>query len=328
MKMTLDAFRTAIGSNLMPMFNRRRFLTIAAAAAGAGALAGTAVRSAPLYRWEGVALGSGASITLSHPDAAHIVGRAVAEISRLEGIFSLYRKDSALVRLNETGHLPHPPFELLECLTLCNTVHSATGGMFDPSIQPLWQLYAENHRAGKAPSSEQIAASLQNVGWAGVRVGGSGVSLARKGMALTLNGVAQGFIADRVVALLAAEGLSDILVDTGEFRALGGHPTRRAGWPISLDVDGEILPDALSLRDKALASSAPLGTVFDAAATVGHILNPKSGQASTAAWRLVSVTAPSAGLADALSSAFCLMNRAEIDTALAIFPEARLAYLA
>ncbi|PTE15814.1 thiamine biosynthesis protein ApbE, partial [Cereibacter changlensis JA139] len=69
--------------------------------------------------------------------------------------------------------------------------------------------------------------------------------------ALTLNGIAQGFIADRVPELLKAEGVGDILVDTGELRALGGHP-EGGGWPVAL-ASGE----ALTLRDMALASPAP-----------------------------------------------------------------------
>lgn len=313
----------------MPALNRRRFLTIAATLAGAaagGVLAARRAGAAPLYRWEGVAMGTSAAITLAHPEAARIVARAVAEIARLEAVFSLYRADSALSRLNGAGTLASPPFELLECLGLCGGVHAATGGLFDPTVQPLWRLYADSYGAGVAPDAAAVAQARALVGWQGLRYGAGGVSFARPGMALTLNGVAQGYIADRIAALLAAEGLSDILVDTGEFRALGGHPGGGA-WPIALDVEGTLLPDAVALRDTALASSAPLGTVFDAGATLGHIVNPLTGVPARAGWRLVSVTAPSAGLADALSSAFCLMDRAGIDAALARFPTARLAYL-
>jgi thiamine biosynthesis lipoprotein len=81
------------------------------------------------------------------------------------------------------------------------------------------------------------------------------------------------------------------------------------------------------LRDQALASSAPLGTVFDAAGTAGHILDPRSGATARPRFRLVSVTAPSAALADGLSTALCLMDRPQIDATLARFPAARLAYL-
>ena len=313
----------------MPAFNRRRFLTISAAAAGAvgaGAFAGRALQAQPLYRWEGVALGAGASITLAHPQAEQIVGRALAEIARLEGVFSLYRADSALTALNTTGSLDAPPFELLQCLTLCGAVHTATQGRFDPTVQPLWRLYADSYEAGAAPTPQAVAAARALVGWGDVRVSAERIAFARPGMALTLNGVAQGYIADRVAALLTAEGLTDVLVDTGEMRALGGHPDGGA-WPVALDVAGTILPGAVPLREMALASSAPRGTTFDEAGTQGHILNPATGAPSAQPWQLVSVTAPQAALADALSSAFCLMSRDEIVATLAAFPTARLVWL-
>jgi len=321
--------RSEQGMNPMHAVSRRRFLAISAAAtgvAGAGALVGYHATRTPLYRWEGVALGASASITLAHPQAARIVERALSEIARLEGVFSLYRADSALSRLNATGTLAQPPFELLECLGLCDRVHAATSGNFDPSVQPLWRLYADSFANGSAPAPQALAAARSLIGWGDVRFAPDRVAFARPGMALTLNGVAQGFIADRVAALLRAEGLTDVLVDTGEMRALGGHPQGGA-WPVALDVAGTLLPGAVPLRDRALASSAPRGTTFDAAGTQGHILNPATGEPSAQPWRLVSVTAPQAALADALSSAFCLMGRDEIVAALAAFPTARLAYL-
>lgn len=317
------------GMNPMQAISRRRFLTISAAAvgvAGAGALVGSRAPAAPLYRWEGVALGTSASITLAHPEAERIVGRALAEIARLEGVFSLYRADSALSRLNAVGRLDTPPFELLECLALCSSVHAATAGNFDPTVQPLWRVHADAWALGAAPAPGALATARALVGWGDVRPEARRVTLARPGMALTLNGVAQGYIADRVAALLRAEGLTDVLVDTGEMCALGGHPHGGA-WPVALDVEGTLLPNAVPLRDVALASSAPRGTSFDAGGTQGHILNPATGLPSAQPWRLVSVTAPQAALADALSSAFCLMGREEIVAALGAFPTARLVYL-
>ena len=317
------------GNIPMPAVSRRRFLTISAAAvgvAGAGALAGYRATEARLYRWEGVALGTSASISLAHPEAARIVARARAEIARLEAVFSLYRADSALSRLNAAGSLEAPPFELLECLALCGRVHAATAGRFDPTVQPLWRTYADAWAAGAAPASQALAEARTLIGWGDVQLDARRITLARPGMALTLNGVAQGYIADRVATMLRAEGLTDVLVDTGEMRALGGHP-KGGAWPVALDVEGTLLPNAVPLRDMALASSAPRGTTFDAGGTQGHILNPATGAPSAQVWRLVSVTAPQAALADALSSAFCLMGREDIVAALAAFPTARLAYL-
>lgn len=298
---------------LTPLLTRRRFITIAAALAATPARAFT--------EWRGMALGARARILIDHPQAAAITGAAAAEIARLEGIFSLYT-DSALTRLNRDGRLDAPPFELLECLALCDSVYHATEGLFDPTIQPLWALYAERFSAGQSPLPEQIAQTLTRTGWSRIAYDGDAVRMA-PGMALTLNGVAQGFIADRIAALLQQRGLRHILIDTGEFRALGPQ-AGGAPWPVRLAEGGQV-----DLTEGALASSSALGTTFDADGRVGHILSPRTGAPAKALWSLVTITAAQAGLADALSTAACLMqSRHQIDLSLAGFAGARLAHLA
>ncbi|MBC2836504.1 FAD:protein FMN transferase [Paragemmobacter straminiformis] len=296
------------------MTTRRRFLMIAAAAMATGAT----TRATP-YVWHGSALGARATIRLTHPDAAEITARMAAEIDRLEDVFSLYRAGSSLGLLNAEGRLDAPPFELLECLSLSGSVHGATGGLFDPTVQRLWQAHATAAVAGRGLTGAERQAALALTGWDGVTLDETAITL-RPGMALTLNGIAQGYIADRVAALLTAEGLTDILIDTGELRALGGRP-QGGDWPVTLVPEGR----KLGLANRALATSAPLGTVFDAAGKVGHILNPATGEPAPAVWQAISVSAPSAGLADALSTAACLMPaRAAIEAALTRFPQTRL----
>jgi thiamine biosynthesis lipoprotein len=73
------------------------------------------------------------------------------------------------------------------------------------------------------------------------------------------------------------------------------------------------------LRDAALASSAPHAITFDEAGRVSHVLDPHSGQPAAARWRLITLRAPRAALADALSTACCLMDRGTIETTLARF---------
>jgi len=303
----------------MTPMTRRRFLAISAALP---IVAGLPARAATPYRWRGVALGAEAEIILDHPDAAAITTRAAAEIARLEQVFSLYKADSALSQLNAKGTLAAPPFELLECLALCGQIHAATGGMFDPTVQPLWALYATRFTEGGAPTPEDLAATLAKVGWSGVEMDETAITL-RPGMALTLNGVAQGFIADRIADMLRAEGLTNVLVNTGELRALGGAPDGPA-WPVTLTSGSHV-----DLVDRALASSSPFGTTFDQSGKVGHILSPATGKPSPASWRLVSISAGKAAVADALSTAACLMtDRAAVEAALAGFADARIEALA
>ena len=107
------------------------------------------------------------------------------------------------------------------------------------------------------------------------------------------NGIAQGYIADCVVKLLSAEGLSNILTDKSEIRSFGTHPNGHA-WPVKLAAGGEV-----ALVSRALATSASLGTTFDQIATIGHILDPRTGEPPQNVWRAITVSAKSAVLADA-----------------------------
>lgn len=313
------------------MLKRRRFLTITGCC-GMAALPATAA-PAPVV-WRGVALGALASMQLVHPDRAHaraLLARCLAEIERLEGIFSLYRPDSALSRLNAAGQLLAPPLELVELLSFALALARASAGAFDPSVQPLLQLYYEHFRqpgaAVAGPGRARIRAALARVGFGQVEVGSARIRLARPGAALTLNGVAQGYITDRVAALLRAGGLTDLLLDLGEGRADGrradGSPWRaavadpadpaRALFELALGRGAGLLP--------ALATSGGYGSPFGADPRLHHLLDPRSGRSANF-HASVSVAADSATLADGLSTALSVLSPGRAAALLAQYPGA------
>ncbi|WBU58949.1 FAD:protein FMN transferase [Paracoccus albus] len=296
---------------------RRRFLSIAAGLAVAPAFPSLAAPS--VRQWHGTALGAAATIAMEHPDADRLIDVALGEINRLERVFSLYRDDSALSRLNAEGRLSAPPFELLECLSLCDRVHAASGGLFDPTVQPLWSAYAKGWAQDGGPDDADIRRASAQTGWQDVQFDPAEVRLLRPGMALTLNGVAQGVIADRVAELLRHEGLTDVLVDAGEVVAAGSTPDGK-DWPVTLQGGQRI-----TLRDRAVATSARRGTVFDPQGRVGHILHPAHGAGPDDPDTVVSISARSAGMADALTTAACLMqDKRSVTRMLAAFPDTRL----
>lgn len=282
--------------------NRRRFLAISAAAL-------VLPRPSQAAGWTGTGFGAALSVTLHGADptrAARTFARIGREIERIEGHFSLYR-DSTLIRLNRDGHLAWPSPDLLDILSVAASVHRATEGVFDPTVQPLWQAIA---------GGADRAAARALIGFARVTAAPAEIRLGR-GQALTLNGIAQGWAADRIAALLRAEGFGAALIDMGEIAALGDAPQE---VPIA-DPAGRTLATA-TLVDRALATSSPAGTLVNGES---HILGP---QGQKPLWQAVSVSAPSAALADALSTAFCLMDRGAIDAALRRFPLARVEALA
>lgn len=101
------------------------------------ALTGIAPARASLRRWTGTALGARADIILPTV-AMDLLPRLRAEIDRLEDVFSLYRPESALSRLNRAGRLDAPPLELVDLLGRARSFVALTNGVFDPTVQPLW----------------------------------------------------------------------------------------------------------------------------------------------------------------------------------------------
>lgn len=287
------------------MTTRRRVLTILAGAAVLPVLGARA--STFVSEWNGIALGAKARIILAHPDADRLIASAVDEIHRLEGIFSLYQKGSELSRLNRDGVLTNPSFEMIELLSICSNLNARTNGAFDPTVQALWSLYAQAGSQGYTPSADNISLALQSTGWSHVIYSGTEVWFAKDGVALTLNGIAQGYIADRVTKLFRENGVNNVLINTGEISAMGLAPDGDS-WKVKL---GNVEGTSVSLNNTSIATSAPLGTTFDTNGIVGHILDPRTGFPGRN-WPQVSVISTSAAIADGLSTAFILMDEAEI----------------
>ncbi|WP_165777022.1 FAD:protein FMN transferase [Paremcibacter congregatus] len=296
--------------------NRRRFISISAAAIGVGMLPGVswAQGGTPLRYWQGAAMGAKAQIQLYGADEAQaeaVFRRCRTEIDRLEGIFSLYRPQSQISRLNETGFLDNPPLELLDVMSRCQACWQNSGGAFDITIQPLWRLYADHfataHADPAGPSEADIRQTLELVGSDKVTLGSRRIELQKPGMGISLNGVAQGYITDRVVALLRAAGFENCLVYMGETYAMGQHDDGRP-WTAGISSplrDRKVLA-RLPLRDQALATSGGYGSPFSDQSRLHHLLDPRSGHSATH-YGSVSVVARDTMTADMLSTALYVM---------------------
>ena len=290
--------------------NRRRFLRISAtAAAGVVLPALAAVSLARLHVRRDVLLGAETELRLYHADARtarRAMDACFSEVQQLETIFSLQRPDSALSRLNRAGSLSNPPAELVALLDIAAGFSRATGGAFDVTVQPLWELYAHHFAAvspdPNGPALPDIQRALACVDYRQVEASHRLVTFTRPGMAVTLNGIAQGFITDRVTEMLRDRGFQHVLVNMGEMRALRGHPDGTP-WRVGIADPGQPWRSlqTLPLIDRAIATSGAYGTLFDADGRHHHLFDPHTGS-SPHYYRSVSVIAPDATTADALST--------------------------
>jgi thiamine biosynthesis lipoprotein len=225
----------------------------------------------------------------------------VAALRRIESQMSLFDAESALSRLNRDGVLVGPPAELLDLLRIAQTVSRDSDGAFDVTVQPLWQAFEAAQRNGRLPDNEAVVAARAQVGWRGLQLSSTELRLRRSGMAVTLNGIAQGYAADRVRSVLAEFGVRNALVDAGEFAPLG-HNAQSLPWALGIANPREesALLARLLADGRCIATSADNATHFSADHRHHHIFDPHTGY-SPPALSGVTVAAPSGALADALT---------------------------
>lgn len=309
----------------MTSFSRRRAITLIAATASLPLLLAVGGSRSRLLEWHGTTLGAPSTIRLYHDDekrAQAAIDAGLAELARLEAIFSVYRADTVISALNRGGAVSDVPTDFLELLTHSVKLANLSGGIWDPTIQPVWQTYFRHFTGAnpdpKGPAAADLARALALVNWREIEIDAAGrrVAFARPGMGLTLNSGGQGFITDKVAAVLAGYGFKNMLVDMGEPRALSTKPDGSA-WKIGIanPADPSVAVAELDVVDKCVSTSGGYGTLFDDAGAFTHIIDPRDGHTAP---RLlgVSVVADTATKADGLSTAMLLVP-----------PEKRLALL-
>lgn len=291
--------------------SRRRVITVLAAAAGLPLLAKVGSAQPRMLTWKGHSLGADAHIQLFHTDetkARAAVEEGLAELARMEQMFSLFRPDSVISQLNRNGVVEDAPPEFIELVSYSRDVAQLTDGWFEPTVQPLWNAYFSHFTAENpdpaGPSAETLKQALDLVGWRNLEIDPSRrrVAFSKPGMGLTLDSTGQGYITDRVTAILRRHGFENMLVDMGELRAVAAKPDGSA-WQVGIanPANPSQAITQIEVVDKALATSGGYGTLFDEAGNFTHLFDPFTGRTAP---RLAGVTvvAESATKANAFST--------------------------
>lgn len=313
--------------------SRRGFLRIAAATAVVPALAGGVRALAPRgkrYDWQLEVMGALSELAIWHENpivANRAINQVRSEVARLDAIFSLYRDDSEISRLNRDGFLDNPARELRDLLSTGRQFSELSGGAFDISVQPLWELYAAHFWTGTDKPADIDATARdvakQLVDYRLIDVGPRRIAFGRPGMGVTLNSIGQGFVADCIADMLGEQGFTRVYADLGEIRLIGDDPDGRP-WRIGLrdPKDQAHVGRTLDLEDIGLAVSGGYGTPFEETGRYHHIFDPRTGL-SADTMTSIAVTAPSAMIANGLATSIYVAGREQAAKILAAYPDAK-----
>ena len=263
-----------------------------------------------------VGFGTTLWIKAAHADSGRLqvaLNDSVQAIRSVEKQMSLFDPNSAVSRLNRVGELLKPDADLVSVLTLAQFVSQRSAGAFDVTMQPLWKLWTDHAIEKTLPSFKTLSQTCSLVNWQALSVSPAEIRLNKKGMGVSLNGIAQGYAADKVRAVLQAHGVQHALIDTGETTFLG-QSSKGEDWRFAVEPSAasSSVPPIINTHGWAIATSSDAHTVFSADHVHHHILNPQTGDSPTH-WSSVSVMAPSCALADALTKVFfmCPPQRVE-----------------
>jgi len=266
----------------------------------------SSVNGLEIVKRTGFALGAPISLTVLHADhslAEKALDEAFAELATIESVMSLYRSDSQISRLNRDGTLAGAHPYLVEVLHAAQAMSRASGGAFDVTVQPLWTLYSQLNSRGRLPTAGDVERIRRLVDWKKVEIANSTISIKGPGTQVTLNGIAQGFAVDRMIASLASHGVCHALIDTGELGAMG---QRLDGKPWTIGIrhprNKDQYVSRFAIDGRCVSTSGDYENSFLPDYSVHHIFDPRTGR-SPVELASVTVVAKTGLAADALSTA-------------------------
>ena len=254
-----------------------------------------------------------AVIHSSRDRAEEAVGRAFEEIDRLVGILSRHDESTALAYLNREGFLEGMPPEMGRVVARALYYNRVSNGTFDISVKPVVDLLERKAetREGIEPTEDEMREALALTGSGGIELTEHTIGFKKQRMGITLDGIAKGYIVDRVAEVLAGHRIKNFLINAGGDIRTAGRRDDRKPWTVAVQdpAKGGEYPDIIHLSNRAVATSGGYEIYFDPEMKLHHIVDSATGR-SPGMNASVSVVAPTAIAADALATTLFLMEPA------------------
>lgn len=251
------------------------------------------------------AMGTTFSVVLYGSDQASMnqaIDAAFEEVHRLDALLSNYRPESEWSGINREGAARPVAVspELFRLLSDCIEYSRESEGTFDVTVGPLMRAWGFFGGGRHVPSPEQIRDALGVVGYQHVQLNAQTrtVRFDHPGVEIDPGGVGKGYAVDRMVEIMRARGIRNVLVAASgsSIFGLGNAPDEPRGWPISIADPWDHRKNAAQvfLKDLSLSTSGTYEKSFRVAGhRYSHIMDPRSGVPAESAVQ-VTVIAPRA----------------------------------
>ena len=205
----------------------------------------------------------------------------------------------------------------------CLDLHTASQGAFDPTVQPLVELWGFGLKKRDRVTADQVEGLMPHVGLSFDRIDLNDVELDRRYQYTTVrkrdsltridfNGIAQGLTVDLLADLLMERGATNFMVEVGGEVRCGG--TRYDGQPWRIAVDRPVastdgletreLQTVVAIADAAICTSGNYRKFYEEDGIKrSHTISPFTGYPVQHSLLSATVHAVNASTADALATA-------------------------
>ncbi|MCM1109528.1 MAG: FAD:protein FMN transferase [Clostridium sp.] len=238
-----------------------------------------------------------------------------AEMDKVNNSLSPFNTSSIISRINRNEDV-QPDSMFTDVFTLAQRISEDTGGAFDITIAPLVNAWGFGFKNNDNITPELIDSLRDFVGYSSVSLTDGRITKQDNRTILDCSAIAKGYGCDAVARMLAAQGISDYMVEIGGEIVTSGQSPRKRAWQIGINRPEE---DSLSLGGKP----ATVVSVTDIAmATSGnyrnfyykdgkkyaHTINPQTGYPVEHSLLSATVLAPDCATADAYATSFMVMG--------------------
>ena len=186
-------------------------------------------------------------------------------------------------------------------------------GAFDITMGPLSKLWRKARRQHQFPADSTVKRIRNLIGFDKLVFDTlqKTIRLTQEGMQLDLGGIAQGYVAQKVINFLHSQGVNNALVNASGDIVVSGAPINKDGWVVGVNIPektDELLNQKLLLKNRAITTSGDAYQYIEKdGIRYSHIINPASGYGVTFQ-RNVTVIAADGTTADWLATACSILS--------------------
>lgn len=263
------------------------------------------------YTSELFAMDTYMEITAYGDNAKEAVAKASARINELDGMLSTGNSDSEVSKLNSEKELKLSE-DVGNIMERSLEISESTGGVFNPAIYPIMQLWGFDTKNYKVPNKKELESTLKNINESKIKYDSkTRVAKLDKKMKIDFGGIAKGYTSSEVMKVFKDNGIKSGLVSLGgNVQALGAKPDG-SKWKVAVqnpDSDESYI-GVLEIAGKAVITSGGYERYFEKdGKTYHHIIDPATGYPADSGLKSVTIISSDGTLADGLSTSLFIMG--------------------